>query len=101
MGTRAGAPEGPRDLASDPIPHPDHIVIDMQTGRVRIEGPFTKEEKVVWDEFHAKTQDCDREIAYLEDLLKTEPDHPHRDILLNDLNHEKRLRAIVAKVIPD
>jgi uncharacterized protein DUF5681 len=36
-------------IAPDPIPHPDDIVIDFKTGTVRIEGPFTKEEKTEWD----------------------------------------------------
>jgi hypothetical protein len=88
-------------VAPDPIPHPDHIVIDMQTGRVRIEGPFTKEEKVVWDRFRAKKQECDQEIAELEKELREDPDHPHKRFILDDLNHTKRLRAIVARVIPD
>jgi hypothetical protein len=33
--------------APDPVPHPDHVIIDMQTGSVRIAGPMTKEEKAV------------------------------------------------------
>ena len=33
----------------EPVPHPDHIKIDMATGQVRITGPFTKEEKERWD----------------------------------------------------
>ena len=36
-------------VAPDPVPHPDHVVIDMSTGTVRITGAMTKEEKVAWD----------------------------------------------------
>jgi len=33
----------------DPLPHPDHIVIDMNTGQGLITGPITPEEKRQWD----------------------------------------------------
>jgi hypothetical protein len=46
----------------DPIPHPDEIVIDMKTGRIRITGPMTKEEKVKWDRMYARVEECDRAI---------------------------------------
>src|SRR4029079_18583332 len=37
-------------VAPAPIPHPDNVIIDMQTGTVRITGPMTKEEKASLDE---------------------------------------------------
>ena len=37
---RLGITDGP-----EPVPHPDDIEIDMETGFVRIFGPLTKEEK--------------------------------------------------------
>ena len=56
--------------APDPIPHPDHVVIDVQTGSVRITGPMTKEEKAVWDLLQeAKEQGTD-----LRTLLNRDPD---------------------------
>ena len=41
----------------EPLPHPDHIVIDPRTGDVRIDGPMTKEDKVKWDGLRAKKSD--------------------------------------------
>lgn len=37
-------------IAPDPVPHPDHIIIDMFTGSVHITGPMTKDDKRLWDE---------------------------------------------------
>ena len=31
--------------APPPVPHPDHIEIDLQNGTVQVVGPLTKEEK--------------------------------------------------------
>ena len=33
----------------DPVPHPDHLVLDARAGTVRIIGPMTREEKDVYD----------------------------------------------------
>ena len=29
----------------EPVPHPDEVIIDLQTGEVRIEGPVLQEQK--------------------------------------------------------
>ena len=57
--------------APAPVPHPDHVVIDMQTGSVRITGPMTKEEKIVWDNW---SQTKDKEASELEELLNRNPE---------------------------
>jgi hypothetical protein len=41
-------------IAPDPIPHPDHIRVDLRTGSFEILGPMTKEEKAeleVWSRY--------------------------------------------------
>ncbi len=88
-------------VAPAPLPHPDDIIIDMKTGLVRVKGPMTKEEKVVWDRFRERKKECDETIAELEDLLRKEPDYPYRDAVLEDIEHEKRIRAIISRAIPD
>jgi hypothetical protein len=87
--------------APDPVPHPDHVVIDMQTGGVRITGPMTKEEKVKWDSLCARKAECDREIAELEVMLEDKSSAPYRQHILDDLEHEKKIRATISKYIPD
>jgi len=87
--------------APEPIPHPDDIIIDMKTGLVRIKGPMTKEEKVVWDKFRARKVECDETIAEMEELLAKEPDYAYRKQVLEDLEHERKIRAIISKAIPD
>ena len=47
----------------EPLPHPDDVIIDMWIGQVKVKGPMTKEEKVEWDQAHARVEECDREIA--------------------------------------
>ena len=45
---KSSAPQKFRIDAPPPIPLPDDIIIDMNTGLVRIKGPMTKEDKVKW-----------------------------------------------------
>lgn len=42
--------------APAPIPHPDDIVINMNTGMVTVRGPMTKEDKVIWDELGGENE---------------------------------------------
>lgn len=70
-----------------PVPHPDDIIIDVQTGSVRVTGPMTKEEKSKWDqaaEFRAKAL---AEVGELKALLKSEPDHPQRKEIEADIKY--------------
>jgi len=87
--------------APAPLPHPDDVVIDMKTGTVRVKGPMTKEDKVVWDQLRERKQECDREVGELEELLRIQPNHPHRQLLLDDIEHERKIRGMISKAIPD
>ena len=84
-----------------PLPHPDNITIDMRTGAVRINGPMTKEEKVEWEWMRERKQEFAREIAELQQLLRDEPDYPHRKFIEDDIEHNRKIVAMIAKVIPD
>ena len=89
------------ETGPDPLPHPDDIVINMQTGLVEVKGPFTKEEKVVWDGFREKKKDCDEEIAHYQGLLEQNPDYPCKQFYLDEIAHHKHLRSIICRLIPD
>jgi hypothetical protein len=62
---------------------------------------MTKEEKAAWDHLSERKQECDREIAELEDLLRKKRKGPTRQIVLDEIEHEKKLRMMISKVIPD
>ena len=44
----------------EPIPHPDHIKIDLSTGQVRITGPFTREKKRKMGPFSKNEISCEK-----------------------------------------
>ncbi len=86
--------------APDPLPHPDHVIIDMKTGTVRITGPMTKEEKPLGRTARQK-KDNEEEIAELERILRDEPDYPYREQVLEELEHDRKIRGLIAKLVPD
>ena len=83
----------------DPLPHPDDIVIDLRTGQVIVKGPMTKEEKVEWDKMYARVEECDLEIEELTAMLKDRKNKRFRELIENDIAHEKRIRAIIVNAI--
>ena len=57
---------------------------------------MTKEEKAAWDHLRERKQECDREIAELEDLLKKNHNGRTRQLILDNIEHEKKLKRIEA-----
>lgn len=88
-------------IAPDPLPHPDHVVINYRTGEVEIKGPMTKEEKARHDMFAKAKVEFQAELDELEQLLRDEPDYQYRKQVLADIDHNKKLLEIVRRVIPD
>jgi len=91
----------PGILAEDPIPHPDDIIIDVRQGTVRTIGPMTREEKVMWDDWRARKREAEASIAGYRADLAANPDHPHRDLILEDIVLEQKVHAILSKVVKD
>ncbi len=82
-----------------PLPHPDHIDVDLATGRVEIVGPTTIEEKERWDEAAQNLSKTFEEIDNLEKAIAETPDARIREIMQPDLDirrhHLSELRRII------
>lgn len=78
-----------------PIPHPDHIEIDFNTGAVRVKGPMTKEEKAFLDKLRPRKSTLIAELKELEQELIDYPDHECRRIIEDDIAHNQRLLTIL------
>lgn len=85
----------------EPIPHPDHITLDMKTGLIHVKGPFTKEEKARLDDMRARKKEFEEEIVELRELLKTETDPRIRELIEDDIRHDEKLVAMMRKVFKD
>lgn len=87
--------------APAPIPHPDDIVINMNTGQVQLKGPMTKEDKVIWDDLRERKRQFQLELAELQKMLKDDPEYPYRSHVEDDIAHTEKMIEIVGRVILD
>ena len=72
----------------DPLPHPDHIVLDMMSGTAFVRGPSTREEKKLWDLIQGRRQEFEDELRDLE-KSRDDPAYPHRAIVLQDIDTQE------------
>ena len=84
-----------------PLPHPDHVQIDMDTGEVRFTGPATKEQKARYDMLAEKKAGLVEELAELRRELEENPDYEYRDQLEDEIRHTERMIELVSRVVHD
>ncbi len=80
----------------DPLPHPDHVVIDMRTGTAHVTGPSTKEEKALFDLIHGRKAEFEEELRDLK-ALRDDPDYPHKSVVIEDIERTIKILAIIDK----
>ena len=85
----------------EPVPHPDHIEIDLSTGQVLIKGPFTKEEKVKWDKLRKIRDDAYETIKICEEDLKNPKNKKYRKPIEGVIASERRIIAMISERIPE
>lgn len=85
----------------DPVPHPDHIIIDFENGLVRIIGPLTKEEKVTWDKMRERKAEAIAAIEKYEKELKDPKNIQYIDFIKDEILFEKRILEIISAKIKD
>ncbi len=83
----------------EPLPHPDHINVDVRAGTARIRGPATKEEKVEWDLW------VDRKRMFVEELreleaLRDSPQCRNRSSVLDEIESTKKVLEIIGQAVP-
>lgn len=79
-------------------PHPDHIHIDMRTGEAVVRGPFTREEKKIWEQARSFKEDIGEEIERLKKMLKEEPGNKNlQKALRQNLGIQKRMAQLLGE----
>ncbi|WBL31748.1 DUF5681 domain-containing protein [Sinirhodobacter sp. HNIBRBA609] len=79
----------------DPLPHPDHIVLDLSTGGVRIMGPATQEQKAALDELHRRKVDFEEELAEILQMMEEAETPRMRKFWEDDAAHTRRVLDVI------
>jgi hypothetical protein len=82
----------------EPVPHPDHVIIDLDKGTAYIRGPRTKEEKQQLDVWRQYKKLFEEEIEELRALL-ADPEYPDQAGLLEEIAKTEYVLEIMRVVL--
>lgn len=85
----------------DPLPHPDHVVIDLRKGTARITGPATPEEKARHEELKQAKLEFQEELVFFRKEAKKAKTDKIRDWYEAEIVQTEKVLDIIRKVFPD
>lgn len=86
--------------AREPLPHPDHVKIDMVNGTANIVGPATKEEKAEFDLWMGRRQEFQEELDQLQIDLAANTDARQKVVIAEEITQTEKVLAIIARALP-
>lgn len=85
--------------APPPIPHPDHVVINVRNGTVNFKGPMTEEEKQTWDMMIQKRNECYEDIEEYQKDIAASDSEEYKVFLEDEIRHTQRIIEIIESKI--
>lgn len=85
----------------EPLPHPDHVKIDMIEGTARVVGPTTKEEKAEYDWFVERRGMFEDELRHLQDKRAEAADTRLINQIDEEIGQIRRILQIIDAKLPD
>lgn len=83
-----------------PLPHPDDIFLDPNTGSTRIQGPSTKEEKARLDEALARRDQAQEDVNYFAKRHKLTRNSQLKAQYFEEWLFEQRMFDILNDIVP-
>jgi hypothetical protein len=59
----------------EPVPHPDDVLIDYETGNIRIDGPVMEDQKQARDQLRAIWPKLERELMGINEQIESDPNN--------------------------
>ena len=69
----------------EPVPHPDEVIIDYETGEIRIDGPVMEEQKEAQNRLRAMSPDVEQSLKEINEEIESNP---------NDLSLRKQQKTM-------
>lgn len=82
-------------LEPDPIPHPDDVILDPDTGDVKVLGPLTQEKKQRLDEVLKRRSQAQEEVIYFAGKWRRARNQELKASYLEDWHWEQRVFDII------
>ena len=84
----------------EPLPHPDDIILDPNSGGVRIVGPQTKEQRERFDECVRRRAEAQDEVTYFSEKYRRSRSDKMRAIYLDNWHWEQRMFDLLNDLLP-
>ncbi len=84
-----------------PIPHPDDVVLDPNTGGVKILGPQTKEQKALLDHAIERRGQAQDDVNYFATKYRRARDERTKAQWLDEWHWEQRMFDIINEIMPE
>ncbi|WP_338467648.1 DUF5681 domain-containing protein [Novosphingobium sp. ZN18A2] len=84
-----------------PVPHPDDIILDPDSGEVKITGPQTKEQKQRLDEALERRAEAQEEVNYFAEKYRRSRSAQMKARYLDDWHWEQRMFDIINDVVSE
>lgn len=85
----------------DPVPHPDHIIINIRKGSVVFEGPADDREKEFWDHRFARMDDAQESVAYFAGKYRRCRNDRLKAQYLDEWHFEQRMFDLLNDSLPE
>ena len=82
-----------------PLPHPDQVKIDMNTGEAWIEGPATKEQVAELEQWQSRRDGYVEDLDWLRQELDSAEDDADRMGLVTDIRHAEKMLALIEQIL--
>ena len=84
-----------------PIPHPDDIIIDPNTGAVKMQGPQTKEQRARLDHAVERRTQAQDDVNYFAGKYRNARDEKMKARWLEEWHFEQRMFDIINDIVPE
>lgn len=84
-----------------PIPHPDDVLLDPNTGDVKFAGPLTKEARDRLDQALKRRADAQEEVTYFSQKYRETSDEQLKARYLEDWHWEQRMFDIINDTVSE
>ncbi|ANU07230.1 hypothetical protein [Paraurantiacibacter namhicola] len=83
-----------------PVPHPANIILDPASGKVRFEGPQTKEQREQLEACLARRDEAQEEVSYIAEKYRPSRSEKMRALYLDGWHWEQRMFDIINNAVP-
>jgi hypothetical protein len=85
--------------APEPVPHPDHVLIDIRAGTARIVGPATREEQAEWEKWVERKAIFEEELGEFQQLLEDATDQNEITFMKAEIAQTEKVLRIIRRAL--